>query len=119
MLFGRHCNCVEPYHTPHTEFDFQTPTLDASLLDPNYAEANPYFNDSSFNMCGQDPREFGYVYPERCASHVIMYTVQAGDTLYCIARQYGLTWQALAEYNHLDNPRLIYPGQCLRIPVQY
>lgn len=48
---------------------------------------------------------------------VITYTVKAGDTLSEIAVRYGTTYQALASYNNIQNPNLIYVGQQLRIPV--
>ena len=44
------------------------------------------------------------------------YTVQSGDTLYRIAIHFGVSHLALASYNNLANPKLIYPGQTLRIP---
>ena len=34
-----------------------------------------------------------------------------------IASMYGLTWQQLAEYNHLQNPDLIFPNQVIKIPT--
>lgn len=45
-----------------------------------------------------------------------VYTVKAGDVLWKIARNYGLDWQTLAQYNNLKNPHLIFVGQKIRIP---
>lgn len=45
------------------------------------------------------------------------YTVQQGDTLYSIARRYGLSYLELASYNNIVNPNLIRVGQVLRIPA--
>lgn len=45
------------------------------------------------------------------------YTVQRGDTLFLIAQAYGVNTTALAAYNDLANPHLIYPGQQLHIPT--
>jgi LysM repeat protein len=45
------------------------------------------------------------------------YVVQAGDTLYSIARQFGVNVWQLAQFNNLMNPNLIYAGQVLMIPV--
>lgn len=39
------------------------------------------------------------------------YIVQPGDRLAKIAKKFGTTWQRLQEYNHLQNPNLIFPGQ--------
>jgi LysM repeat protein len=45
------------------------------------------------------------------------YRVRGGDNLSQIAARYGTTWQAIARANRLANPRLIYPGQELFIPL--
>ncbi|MFC4752548.1 LysM peptidoglycan-binding domain-containing protein [Exiguobacterium profundum] len=44
------------------------------------------------------------------------YTVKSGDTLYSIARTYGVTVSALAAANNITNYSLIYVGQVLIIP---
>jgi LysM repeat protein len=44
------------------------------------------------------------------------YTVQRGDTLYRIARRYGVTVQALTQLNGLSSSPTIYAGQQLTIP---
>jgi len=44
------------------------------------------------------------------------YTVKSGDTLYSIARAYGVTVSALAAANKITNYNLIYVGQKLIIP---
>lgn len=52
---------------------------------------------------------------ESAATSETTYTVESGDTLSGIAERYGTTYQALAEYNRIDNPNLIYPGDVIRI----
>ncbi|MGB9776613.1 MAG: LysM peptidoglycan-binding domain-containing protein [Anaerolineae bacterium] len=44
------------------------------------------------------------------------HTVQPGEWLLQIARQYGVDWRELAAYNNIVNPHRLYPGQVLRIP---
>ena len=44
------------------------------------------------------------------------YVVKAGDTLYSIAQRYGISVQALSNYNRLADPEKITVGQILRIP---
>lgn len=44
------------------------------------------------------------------------HTVQPGETLFSIARKYGLTVDELAFANGITNPDLIYAGQVLTIP---
>jgi len=45
------------------------------------------------------------------------YVVNTGDVLWKIAEKFGLTWEKLAEFNNLDNPHLIFPGQEILVPV--
>ena len=45
----------------------------------------------------------------------IIYTVQRGDTLSRIAREYNVTVAHIVELNDISNPNLIYPGEKLRI----
>lgn len=44
------------------------------------------------------------------------YTVRAGDSLYGIARRFGVPWTDIARENGISNPNIIFPGQQLRIP---
>ncbi len=48
---------------------------------------------------------------------VSTYIVESGDNLWAIAQKYGLTWEELNKINDLENPRLIFPGQTILIPV--
>ena len=43
------------------------------------------------------------------------YTVRRGDTLWGIARKYGVTVQYLVRLNGIHNPNLIYPGQLIKV----
>lgn len=51
--------------------------------------------------------------PATCQTH---YTVQCGDTLSGIAKQYGVSVQAIAAANSISNPNLIVAGDDLCIP---
>ncbi|GGL11076.1 LysM peptidoglycan-binding domain-containing protein [Caulobacter rhizosphaerae] len=44
------------------------------------------------------------------------YRVADGDTLSKIGETLGVSWQAIAQANHLANPNLIHVGQELRVP---
>ena len=44
------------------------------------------------------------------------YTVKRGDTLYSIARMFGLTAAWLAQANNMPNPNELYAGRVLWIP---
>lgn len=57
--------------------------------------------------------------PTQSADHDTLHTVVRGETLSAIAAQvYGdpTEWRPIADANHLDNPRLLSPGQVLAIP---
>ena len=43
------------------------------------------------------------------------YTVRKGDSLYKIARSFGISVDRLAQINNLEKVRTIYPGQSLRV----
>ena len=47
------------------------------------------------------------------------YVVRSGDTLYSIARRYGVSVYSIASANCLANPNYIRVGQVLRIPGGY
>lgn len=44
-----------------------------------------------------------------------VHVVQAGDTLWRIARQHGVSSKQLARWNGLERPDLIFPGERLRV----
>lgn len=45
-----------------------------------------------------------------------VHVVQAGENLYRIGLQYGISWTVLAEYNNIANPNRVEVGQQIRIP---
>ncbi len=48
----------------------------------------------------------------------VQHVVKAGETLYSISRQYGVTVAAMAEANDIADVNLIYEGQVLTIPAR-
>ena len=44
------------------------------------------------------------------------YTIQKGDTAVKIARQHGVSYEALIKANNIKDPKKIQPGQPLKIP---
>ena len=53
------------------------------------------------------------------ASTICHHVVRWGETLFCIARAYGVDPWAIASYNGIVNPNHIHPGQVLAIPSVY
>ncbi len=51
-------------------------------------------------------------------NNMFMYEVKPGDTLYGIARKYGITVNDIMKLNYFENTNL-YPGQIIRIPENY
>lgn len=47
------------------------------------------------------------------------HVVQPGETVFCIARAYGVDPWAIASQNGLISPSYIYPGMVLAIPAVY
>ena len=47
------------------------------------------------------------------------HTVKYGETMFCIARAYGVDPWAIASHNGIANPSCIKPGQVLSIPDAY
>ncbi|WP_018086114.1 L,D-transpeptidase family protein [Desulfurispora thermophila] len=54
--------------------------------------------------------------PETTAPTERYHVVRPGDTLWAIARRYGIELDRLLALNQLPTPHLIYPGQKIRLP---
>lgn len=65
---------------------------------------------------GTNLHEAQATFSTRCAVSDRSYSVVAGDTLGKVAARYGMSWSALAKYNHIANAHLIYTHQLLCIP---
>ena len=46
----------------------------------------------------------------------LLYTIEQGDTLYSISRQFGISVDTLIEVNNISNPDVIRAGDTLVIP---
>ena len=44
------------------------------------------------------------------------HTLQTGETLYAVARQYNISVKDLQEHNNISGPNMIHAGTVLRIP---
>jgi LysM repeat protein len=72
--------------------------------------------NASYISVGQVLRISGTASPAPAPGTGGEYTVQAGDTLYSIARRYGTTVEAIQSTNGIVNPWYIRVGQILIIP---
>lgn len=55
--------------------------------------------------------------PGQCGPNTFAYTVQPGDTMFLIARRFGISLQSLIAANpQVSNPNNIVPGQVLCVP---
>ena len=51
------------------------------------------------------------------SADTVVYSVRKGDTLWCIAKRYGVSLTVLIAANpQIKNPNLIYPGDRVNIP---
>ncbi len=57
--------------------------------------------------------------PAQGPMHTAVHVVRPGETLFSIARMYGVNVHEIAMTNHLVNPNLIYVGQRLVVPAGY
>jgi LysM repeat protein len=62
---------------------------------------------------------FLFFVPPRGETENFIYEVAPGDTLYSIARQYGVGVAALSEINKITDPSRLFVGQSLIIPRAY
>jgi len=59
------------------------------------------------------------IYPDQIITipfsppEAIIYIVKPGDSLYSIAQRYGTSVNNLIQFNYLNEPYIIYPGQHL------
>ncbi len=84
-----------------------------NLWNPNYIYAGMVLKVP----CAPQPQPWPPPQPQPQPTPICTYyTVQRGDWLKTIAARFGVSWQALAQVNGLQNPNHIYVGQRLAIP---
>jgi len=80
--------------------------------------ANPQVPDPNLIFPGQElciPAADGQ--PPACTG--FFYTVQPGDTMFIIARRFGVSLNALIAANpQIPDPNVIFPGQRICIPAR-
>ena len=76
-----------------------------------YERLDPEFNDGDFVLNIQTAEA-------AAGGGMHTHTVESGDNLSKIAKEYGIQWKAIWDHNRdiLNHPDKIYPGQELKIP---
>ena len=82
-------------------------TVGQQLIIPGTAPANP--NNPPANPT-PTPKPAATV-------RTVRYVVKPGDRLYRIGLRYGVSWETIARYNGITNPKLIQPFDVLLIPL--
>jgi nucleoid-associated protein YgaU len=77
-----------------------------------YERLDPEFNDGDFILNIQTAEA-------AAGGGMHTHTVESGDNLSKIAKEYGIQWKAIWDHNRdiLKHPDKIYPGQELKIPM--
>ena len=80
-------------------------------------DANPQIPDPSRLVPGQIVCVPRTTPPGPCPPGTFAYTVQPGDSMWSIARKFGVSLDALIAANpQIPNPSLIFPGQIVCVP---
>ena len=80
--------------------------------------ANPQIPDPSLIVPGQTVCVPIVPVPDGCPPNTFAYIVQPGDTMFLIARRFGISLDALINANpQIPNPNQIIPGQKLCVPI--
>ncbi len=136
-----------PKYTAASRYDRKLPRYEAeapSRYDNGYAEderkAPPHYSEPDRDDDYEDAESDSYDAPKRHAKRYEAppreygpkasryrkpkgsydsYQVRRGDTLFEIARSYGLSHHELARYNDIPPSATLYPGQRLHIPKGY
>ncbi len=104
---------VQPGDSMYTIAQRFNVSLDALIA------TNPQISDPSRIVPGQTVCvPTGTTSPSGCPPNTFVYTVQPGDTMFLIARRYGISLDALINANpQVANPNQIKPGQKLCVPT--
>jgi murein DD-endopeptidase MepM/ murein hydrolase activator NlpD len=84
-------------------------TLASSSLENSPAQSQVPSTDGT-------PLAVGAVEPSRLPTAQVRHRVRAGDTLWSIARQYGVSPNELIQVNDIRNPNRIFVGRTLIVP---
>jgi len=90
--------------------------LIVSLMPASYVLARTPVSAPTFQSPTETPSQPVASTQPSTANILGYHTVRMGETLYCIARAYGVDPIAIANANGIVNPNLILPGMVLAIP---
>jgi LysM repeat protein len=113
------------YAQPPTDGYYQQPPVDGYYQQPGQGYPQQPSQDGYYQQPGQgypQPGQDGNAYPSPGYGVPMQpggagtHTVAAGETLYSIARRYGVSAEAIAAANGLSNPNQLFVGQVLYLP---
>ena len=87
-----------------------------SLMPASYVLARTPVPSPTFQSPTETPAQPMAATQPSTGSVLGYHTVREGETLYCIARAYGVDPLAIANANGVVNPNLVFPGMVLAIP---
>lgn len=95
----------------------EEPTPAGGEATPEEAEATPEETEATPEPTAEATEEpTAEPTAEADAGEERVHVVQAGQNLYRIGLQYGISWTELAEYNNIADPNRVEVGQEIRIP---
>ncbi|MCK6628720.1 MAG: LysM peptidoglycan-binding domain-containing protein [Anaerolineae bacterium] len=113
------------YTQPPTDGYYQQPPVEGYYQQPGQGYPQQPSQDGYYQQPGQgysQPGQDGNAYPSPGYGVPMQpggagtHTVAAGETLYSIARRYGVPAEAIAAANGLSNPNQLFVGQVLYLP---
>lgn len=110
---------TDGYYQPDQGYYPQQPSADGYYQQPDQGYPQQPSMDG-YQQPGQgysQPGQDGGYYPApEYGAPAGTHTVAPGETLYSIARRYGISAEAIAEANGLANPNQLFVGQVLYLP---
>lgn len=109
---------VQPGETLDSIADLYDLSVDDLIARNNLTDATSFYVGELLDVSSPAPTAEPTVVPDEPSTPeaVIVHTVLRGETMYRIARQYGVTVNAIAQANQIADPTIIYAGQQLIIP---
>lgn len=80
-----------------------------------YVVARPHSKTNSAGETNTGPKQILGEQAKSAESET--YEIKKGDTLFNLSSRFNVSWQTLAEINHLQEPYILKVGQKIKIPA--